>query len=149
MSEKLAIYSFLPWLRQGVANQIDNADGDASIKLRADIDLTISAEGKALDGGTLTDEVSRSVSLYGPGDVIGLDSSTVIKTEPLNQITNFEPNYLAAIEFYEEDLPWRYTPSKADSKGRLRPWMTLVVSIFGTAFISMSMPSTVSSLTAR
>ena len=27
-------------------------------------------------------------------------------------MTNFEPNYLAAIEFYDEDFPWRYTPRR-------------------------------------
>ena len=32
-------------------------------------------------------------------------------------ITNFEPNYLAAIDFYDEDFPWRYTPVAPDTPG--------------------------------
>jgi hypothetical protein len=35
----------------------------------------------------------------------------VVRTEPLNGITNFEPNYLALIEFYDEEFTWRYTPA--------------------------------------
>ena len=43
-------------------------------------------------------------------------------------ITNFEPNYLAFIEFYDEDFPWRYTPAAPDWRNsRLRPWIALVV----------------------
>ena len=38
----------------------------------------------------------------------------VVRTEPLNRITNFEPNYLAFIEFYDEDFLWRYTPARAN-----------------------------------
>ncbi|HEY8501778.1 MAG TPA: hypothetical protein VIL21_03760, partial [Solirubrobacterales bacterium] len=37
-----------------------------------------------------------------------------------------EPNYLAHVEFYEEDFPWRYTPARADGL-RVRPWLALVV----------------------
>ena len=31
----IANYAFLPWLRQGIANTITTADGDASVKTRA------------------------------------------------------------------------------------------------------------------
>ena len=51
-----------------------------------------------------------------------------MKVEPRHWITNFEPNYLPYIEFYEEDFPWRYTPAAPDlAKHRLRPWLALVV----------------------
>ena len=34
----------------------------------------------------------------------------------------------AAVDFYDEDFPWRYTPAAPDaSRLRLRPWITLVV----------------------
>ena len=127
MSKKLAIYSFLPWLRMGITNQIKTADNDSSVKLRASIDINIEIEGTGGSEGPITKSVPRKIGLYGPGDIIGLDEKTIIKTEPRNWITNFEPNYLASIDFYEEDIPWRYTPAKPDAKGRLRPWMTLVV----------------------
>jgi len=124
MSKILSSYSFLPWIRQGIANQIQADDNDPTVKLRAPItvDLTIKADGQA--AGT---PVSQTVGLYGPADIIGIDSRAIVKTEPRNWITNFEPNYLASIDLVDTDYPWRYTPAKPDSKDRLRPWITLVV----------------------
>ena len=59
--------------------------------------------------------MARDVELYGPGEVIGIEGRAIIRTDPRPWITNFEPNYLAQIEFYEEDFPWRYTPAAADA----------------------------------
>lgn len=121
-------YSFLPWLRSGVANSIPQADGDASVKVRASIPLDVTLSAANLDGSANTQSIHRDVSLYSPGDIVGIDSKAVVKVDPRNWITNFEPNYLPYIEFYDEDFPWRYTPAAADSaKSRLRPWIALVV----------------------
>jgi hypothetical protein len=121
-------YTFLPWTRQGLANRVSAADLDHTVGLRASVDVTLELTAHKLDGGAESHDVPRGVQLYGPGDVIGLDTRAVIRTEPRNWITNFEPNYLAAIEFYDEDLPWRYTPAAPDAaKGRLRPWIMLAV----------------------
>jgi len=121
-------YSFLPWLRTGVAGQITAADLDPAVKARAGVNVALTLSGEALNGPALTHPVTRPVELYGPGDVVGIDPREVIRTEPRDWITNAEPNYLAAIEFYDEDFPWRYTPAAADPTGlRLRPWIALVV----------------------
>ena len=129
MSDTLGTYSFLPWLRLGIANQITAADGDTGVKLRASISVDLTITGKPVEGDTdLTATVSRNVALYGPGDIVGIDSKAIVKVEPRHWITNFEPNYLPYIEFYEEDFPWRYTPAAPDiGKHRLRPWLALVV----------------------
>lgn len=128
MSDEIGTYSFLPWLRQGVANRITSADGDASVKLRATIHIDLNVNAKKLDGSDLNVPYPRDITIYGPGDIVGIEQSAIIKTEPRNWITNFEPNYLPYIDFYDEDFPWRYTPAKPDSsKARLRPWLTLVV----------------------
>ncbi|VAW76527.1 hypothetical protein MNBD_GAMMA12-3968 [hydrothermal vent metagenome] len=129
MSDSLGTYSFLPWLRLGVANNIKEVDGDATVKLRATIKIELALSGQPTEGEVeLTDKVSRNVALYGPGDIVGIDKKAIVKVEPNNWITNFEPNYLPYIEFYEEDFPWRYSPVAPDlSKHRLRPWLTLVV----------------------
>jgi len=114
-------YSFIPWLRQGIANSINEADGDGSAKVRASFDVRL----KINDSET-TDTVK--VNLVGPGDIIGINPQAIVRTEPLDWITDFEPNYLAFAEFYDEDFPWRYTPAKGnESNHRLRPWLTLVV----------------------
>jgi hypothetical protein len=120
-------YTFLPWARQGLSNRISAADLDASVKLRAEISVELELHARQLDGVQQTVPLPpRSVQLYGPGDVIGLESRAIVRTEPRDWITDFEPNYLAAIEFYDEDLPWRYTPA-APVGARLRPWLMLVV----------------------
>ena len=126
MSQPVANYTFLPWLRQGIARQISSADGDNTVQLRTTVpvDLELAAEGGP--GGKLTQPVHRDVQIYGPGDIVGIDSKIVVRTEPRDWITNFEPNYLAFVEFYDEDFPWRYTPA-APNGHRLRPWIMLVV----------------------
>lgn len=127
-SSPIATYSFLPWLRQGIANQIASADGDASVKLRAKIPVDIGISGQAVSGPDVTQTVSKNVELYGPGDVLGIETRAIVRTEPRNWITNFEPNYLPFIEFYDEDFPWRYSPAAPDgTRTRLRPWLTLVI----------------------
>ena len=50
----------------------------------------------------------------------------IVRTEPRHWIANVEPNYLAFIEFYDEDFPWRYTPAKPEGE-HLRPWIFLLV----------------------
>ena len=128
MSHPLATYSFLPWLRQGLANQIQSADFDAAVKLRVQVKVQLELKAEKLASGQQTELVDRSVALYGPGDIQGIESRAIMRVEPRDWITNFEPNYLPQIEFYDEDFPWRYTPAAPDvTKGRLRPWIMLVV----------------------
>ena len=119
MSDKLNTYSFLPWVREGIANRI-GTNPAAADKLRATFELKIKVTGSV-------DETVKTISLYGPGDITGIDSKAIIKTDPLNWITNFEPNYLPCIDFYDEDFPWRYSPDIPDSGKRLQPWLALVV----------------------
>src|SRR5215207_1943971 len=127
MSDILATYSFLPWLRQGIANSIIKGDHDSSVILRASIPVNLSGKAVKLDDTQMDISIpTKNIELYGPGDIVGIDSKAIIKTEPRNWITNFEPNFLASIDFYDEDFPWRYTPARANAN-KLRPWITLVV----------------------
>ena len=131
----IATYSFLPWLRNGVANTIASADNDASVKLRASIHVDLTLSGDPIGGGSqLVQHIGQDVALYGPGDIVGIDSRAVVRTDPRNWITNYESNYLAAIEFYDQDFLWRYTPAAPDTpdatgggKLHLRPWIALIV----------------------
>ncbi|MDT0347462.1 hypothetical protein [Streptomyces litchfieldiae] len=118
-------YSFLPWLRTGIATRIT---GDPGTTDRASVPVRLRVTGEAPAGGTITRNVEQAVQLYGPGDIIGIDPRAIVRTEPRPWITNVEPNYLAHIEFYAEDYPWRYSPAAPDpATGRLRPWLALVV----------------------
>src|SRR2546428_9428594 len=113
MSDTIATYSFLPWLRLGLANQIVGGSSDNG---RAVINVQLQLTGAGVPSAPdKTENVNRPVALYGPGDIQGIDSRAVFRTEPRNWITNFESNYLPSIEFYDEDLPWRYTPLAPDA----------------------------------
>lgn len=133
----LPVYSFFPWLRQGLGNQITDADIAGRVKLRSEIPVTLELTGTG-PAGTLVQQVPlvpRNVPLAGPGDIVGIESRAIVRTEPRNWITNFEPNYVPCVEFYDEDFPWRYTPAKADTAThRLRPWIALVVLEEGIEF---------------
>lgn len=122
----IARYSFLPWLRRGIANQITAA---ANAGPRAEMDAVLTVEtrkSKSGNEGLLTDTATQKLRLIGPGDIIGINSQMVVRTEPRNWITDFEPNYLAFIEFYDEDFPWRYSPEPPVGH-RLSPWLALMV----------------------
>lgn len=114
-----ATYSFLPFLRQGLANSLKNTGGARAIYT---VELSLKADGVAASG-----TAPKDVELYGPGDIGGIDTRSILKTDPLNYITNFEPNYLAYIDFYDEDFPWRYTPLSPETNRRLKSWLALVV----------------------
>ncbi|MDF0645214.1 MAG: hypothetical protein P0111_14380 [Nitrospira sp.] len=130
MPSPVATYTFLPWLRQGIANQIQG--GATAVRAKIKVQLDIAGTGIGDDEHT---PVERDVSLYGPGDIVGIDPKAIIRVEPRNWITNFEPNYLPFIEFYDEDFPWRYTPAPADTGlHRLTPWIALLVLEEATEF---------------
>src|SRR5438045_143336 len=133
----LPVYSFFPWLRQGLGNQISEADVAGRVKLRSEIPVALQLTGSGLAANVVQPipAVPRNVPLAGPGDIVGIDTRAIIRTDPRNWITNFEPNYVPCIEFYDEDFVWRYTPAKADSTThRLRPWIALLVLEEGVEF---------------
>jgi hypothetical protein len=123
MSDQIGSYTFLPWLRVGLANRLASP---AAGQLRATVPVTLRLEGDAPDNSVLAQDVHKDVPVYGPGDIVGIDRRAIIKTEPRNLITTFEPNYLPYVEFYDEDFTWRYSPEVPQGH-RLRPWIMLVV----------------------
>ena len=131
-----AYYTFLPYLRQGMADSISTVDSQTSaLHERAEVELNIELYATAVSGSTalVSPTVAQHVKIKGPGDITGINSNAILKTYPSDWTTNFEPNYLPYIEFYDEDFLWRYTPAKArkdtskDNQFRLRPWLSLIV----------------------
>jgi hypothetical protein len=129
MSHPLATYTFLPWMRQGLSLSIQQTESTPNPDLRASVgvQLTVRAEGIS---GPVPDMnlATNKIQLYGPGELLGIEELPLIKTEPRHWITDFEPNNLAHIEFYDEDFPWLYTPARPNSSNhRHLPWIMLVV----------------------
>jgi hypothetical protein len=115
------VYTFLPWLRLGLANKISGSAGQ-----RATIGVQLRISGDGVDGVARNETVSRAVQLYGPGDIVGIDARAIVKSDPRPWTANFESNYLPHVDFYDEEFTWRYTPAAA-SGDRLLPWITLAV----------------------
>jgi hypothetical protein len=126
MTQTYGRYHFRSWVRRGVGADAGLPDSPA-IPARASMDVALSVT--ALQAGAVVDVIPAptvTVHLFGPGDVIGIDPRHVIRTEPRNLTVNFEPNYLAGIEFDGPDFPWLFTPALANAD-RLRPWIALIV----------------------
>lgn len=113
-----AHYTFLSWYRTGLATAIDSTAPD----MRGEIEVVLTAKFGAVEQA----QPGQKVRLIGPGDIIGLDARSIVRTDPRPFTNDFEPNYLAAVEFFDEDLPWRYAPQKPNGE-RLLPWLAVVV----------------------
>ncbi len=113
-------YSFLPWMRRGIASFADAGS------LSAADPVNVSVLADAMGEGKPSIEVKQNIKLYGPGHVTGIDHRSIVRTIPRKGVKNFEANFLCAIEFYDEDFPWRYTPL-LPAVGKLQPWIWLVV----------------------
>src|SRR4051794_18967488 len=111
------IQSFLPWVRQGLLSLPPDINGPA---LPAVASTGVQVQ---VAGGP---PIVRQVRVYGPGDVMGIDPRHIIRTEPADLTSNFESNFLAAIEFDRPDFPWLFTPASPNAN-KLRPWLCLVV----------------------
>lgn len=117
-------YQFHAWARNSIATQITTLDtlgtGSLPTDVRARVPVNIDVTGRA---------VPKQFSVVGPSDIIGIQSDVIVRTDPRPNSGDFEPNYFAAIEFYDEDFPWRYTPAApvGENRSQLRPWLMLIV----------------------
>lgn len=121
---EVAKYQFQSWARRGISAHIKEQDtlGNPAAVLppgeRASVPIGVSIN--------TTPQTPKDFALIGPGDIIGIQRDMIVRTDPRHWITNVEPNYLAFIEFYDEDFAWRYTPAKPQDE-HLRPWIFLLV----------------------
>jgi len=135
-----ARFHFRPWLRRGIGATAGQPDGPG-LPDRAALDVTLDVT--AISGGSVVNDMpppQMTVHLYGPGDVIGIDPRHIIRTEPRDQTMNFEPNYLAGLEFGYPDFPWLFTPALPNGD-RLRPFVALIV-LKGDEYTTPDVPPT-------
>ena len=132
-------HSFIPWLRRGLSREISKGEVDtlakdsnegsaikrASLFVKSTFDLT-PIEKESDNKEIVQRSETIQVALTGPGDIAGLQPVSILQVVPANGVKNFESNYLPFIEFFEEDIPWRYTPAK-EAGDKLRPWLALLV----------------------
>lgn len=116
-------HTFLRWVRFGVAAALNDAvlPVNSGPRARLDVGVDVAATGRP-------NRVAQTkLSVFGPGDVAGIDSRQVVRTFPVANTSDFESSYYAHIEFDRPDLPWLFTPVAPDANGLLRPWLCLVL----------------------
>lgn len=118
-------YRFVPWARRGLVRAIATPDAPGiEARPRIALDLSLAAD---QDGQALAPVSGRvGLRLFGPADVVGIDTRLILRTDPKPHATSFEPNYLALVDFDPPDFPWMFTPARAVGQ-RLSPWLVLVV----------------------
>ena len=121
-------FSFVSWVRRGLATGIAKKDGETvgGAYSPARVDLQFNTEGSET-------AATAPLRLVSPGDIVGLDSNVICRTWPHANDMDAEYIPYPLIEFDQADLPWRYTPLRADpdavssATDKLRPWFSLVV----------------------
>jgi hypothetical protein len=113
-------YTFLPFLRRGIVG-LTNTNVSLD-RLNVPLSLQVKVENE-----TQPPPVELQVQLYGPADITGINNQAIIRTVPRAGVNDFEANFLAAIEFYDEDFLWRYSPVMPEQGGKLNPWLWLIV----------------------
>jgi hypothetical protein len=117
-------YVLLPHARTGIAAALSTPFA-WSLPTRVSVKITVPVNDSR---GALNAEMQMHV--FGPADVLELDSRQVIRTLPKAHAANAEVANLVHMEFDRPDLPWLFTPAGPDGAGHLVPWITLVVSEF-------------------
>ncbi|WP_395306710.1 hypothetical protein V4U86_14630 [Mycobacterium sp. AMU20-3851] len=77
------------------------------------------------DSTGATASAGLTVTLYGPGDVRGIDAAQIVRRYPAPGTLTAEETVLAHVEFNRPELPWAF--SAAPAAVTLRPWLTLIV----------------------
>jgi hypothetical protein len=114
-----ASYHFLSFVRRGFAASITQPDTFGSGQAA----LATAPVGVAVSGAP---QPVHDAVVRGPGDVVGIVASQLVRTDPIDGAVGVEPNYFAQVEFDRPELPWLFTPAAAVGE-RLRPWLVLVV----------------------
>ncbi len=116
----------LPYYRKGLSSSITSSgqlkQHRATLKVNLGVELDKKVDytrvEKLLDG--------QEIQLMGPADVKSIQKNAISRISPPEGAkTRLFKEYLPYVEFFEEDLPWRYTPV-ATTDADFRPWMTLI-----------------------
>src|SRR6266851_4631774 len=118
----MSAYGFLRWLRSGASAAIATPRSAAGPGLRAGFTASL----------IVTDDLGqqmsphRELTLYGPGDVIGVDARQVLRFSPHPESLDAAYEQFAHVEFDDPALPWLFTPFHEETDGTVLPWLALV-----------------------
>lgn len=118
----------LRYLRKGLVNNVSKDKETVDKTSRAHINVDLKFQVRNVETGESEDKEysGQEIELLGPADVKGISSKSICRVSPA-EIGDVRLNaaYKPYMEFYEEDLPWRYTPFAPESPNFF-PWMRLI-----------------------
>lgn len=118
----------LKYLRKGLISSVKEGSSVAKDTKRAQIDVDLKFQVKNVNSGRVENKVlpGKKIELLGPADVKSLTSQAICRVSPAaSGDVRLNASYRPYMEFYEEDLPWRYTPF-APGDSSFYPWMRLI-----------------------
>ncbi len=111
-------YDFVPYALTGLSAAMQTPE-EGSPRASTEVSLPIYDD----KGGIAT--AKQTVTLFGPGDVLGIDPGQIVRRYPPPGCTNAEETFHAHIEFDRPELPWAFS---AHGRGdQLPAWIALVV----------------------
>ena len=122
-----ATYTFYPAVRAGHRPGAEFDGTASSIPDSSEKTVTLTVAGYDDDDERTEETVSVPVHVYGPGDVTGIDDRGIVRREPEPRTDAYPPRQFPVVEFDRPDLPWLFSPQRADDRGRVHPWLCLVV----------------------
>ena len=118
----------LKYLRKGLISSVKEGSSVTKNNKRAQIDVNLKFQVKNVNSGRVENKVlpGKKIELLGPADVKSLTSQAICRVSPAESgDVRLNASYRPYMEFYEEDLPWRYTPF-APGDSSFYPWMRLI-----------------------
>ena len=116
---------FLPYVRQGLTTLAEH-DKVPGKRMIIPLKLTVAASNKT-NNTIKTETVEKEITLFGPGDLLGINENIISRLAPSPNANNFESSLTPFIEFSEPDFLWRFSSLQTADKKNWLPWLTLIV----------------------
>lgn len=118
----------LKYLRKGLINNVKTEENVVPGATRAQLDINLKFQAKDVRNGRTEKMVlpGNKIELLGPADVKSVNKRAISHISPAESgDVRLNASYRPYMEFYEEDLPWRYTPF-APTSSDFYPWIRLI-----------------------
>jgi hypothetical protein len=133
---------FLPSVRRGFAGALSQPDPLTSPLPPVTLQPTITLADSQHAEPPFTAQPA-GLQLLGPESVVALGPEAIVRRDPAPNVTDAEESMLASVELTPADLPWAFTPAAADDRGRVRPWLVLIVVEQSTSTLMPGAPTTI------
>jgi hypothetical protein len=118
----VTVLTFFPWVSAGAAAGLSrDVQSDNQNRPLVKVQTIASSSGSGRTAASVAE-----LRMLGPGDVVGIDSTQVVRTEPHDGATGVETTLFPSVDLDAPFLPWLFT-GQAPRGRRVPPWLCLVV----------------------